>query len=69
MQLRFCGGRLRAVALLLLMQEIEGDRALVVGVKELCALVGELGEAPLLPCDVLLSLLAQDGSRFRQAKR
>jgi hypothetical protein len=47
-ELRFGAGDLADDAVLLLVEEVEGDRALVVGVQELGSLVGELGEPALL---------------------
>jgi hypothetical protein len=47
-ELRLGGARLGSDPRLLLVEQIYGDRGLIVGVQELCALVCELGEAALL---------------------
>ncbi|MGA2320952.1 MAG: hypothetical protein ABSG95_09450 [Solirubrobacteraceae bacterium] len=61
LKLGFGVGGLCADALLLLVEEVEGDRVLVVGVQELRALVGQLGEPALLAGCLLFGLGAHLG--------
>lgn len=54
-------GDLGSEPALLLAEQVDGDGARVVGVKELLALGGELGEAAALAGGFLLPLLAHAG--------
>ncbi|HEV7942664.1 MAG TPA: hypothetical protein VGP17_07680 [Solirubrobacteraceae bacterium] len=46
------------------MEQVERDRVLVVGMQQLGALVGELGEPAVLAGGLLLGLLAHAGERL-----
>jgi hypothetical protein len=60
-ELSFGGGGACGDAVLVLVEEVEGYGALVVGVQELGALVGELREPALLTGSLFLGLLAHPG--------